>query len=290
MKKNYFLMAVLAMAFAMQSCQKDQSSLAPSSGTPTNDNSGGISGTIDPGVATVNGNIYTIGDAANFSVLGLPGTRVDLSNTTINGGKVGVGSGGSLNFAAPTTINGTMVVSSGVAYKQTGTLNGSLVLNADLSSAAADAIQGSIDLAGLTANASFNTINSSQTFQGNGGVFVISANNINLSSGDNIVLNGTASDYFVINVTGTFTMDGDAQISVTGSVPSSHVIVNIIGTGSTGTTKVGNRIFGTVLATQRSLTFHGVTGQVICGGAKVTLMSAAILNFVPGTTFPLPGE
>jgi hypothetical protein len=135
----------------------------------------------------------------------------------------------------------------------------------------------------MTPTATYTTWNSAQTIQGNGSWNVINVGSINLSSGANITLNGSSSDYFVINVPGSFAMSGNAQIKTTGGLVSSHVLINIIGTGSTATSKIGNLINATILAVNRSVTFHGISGQVICGGQSLTLMSSAILNYIPYT-------
>jgi hypothetical protein len=48
-----------------------------------------------------------LGQASGYAVLTLTGTKMDLSNVTVNG-NAGAGPNGSVNVASPSTINGTL--------------------------------------------------------------------------------------------------------------------------------------------------------------------------------------
>ena len=61
-----------------------------------------------------------------------------------------------------------------------------------------------------------------------------------------LTLTGGANDFFVVNVSSGFDLVGNGGIVAGSGIDASHVIVNIIGTGSTITSHVGNEIDATV--------------------------------------------
>jgi hypothetical protein len=66
---------------------------------------------------------------------------------------------------------------------------------------------------------------------------------------------------------------------VLNGISESHVLFNILGTGSTLTTNVGDTIRGTILAVQRTISFDGVfVGEIIGGGSSLTLLSGVNVN------------
>jgi hypothetical protein len=220
-----------------------------------------------------------LGSAANFSVLGLTNTFVNLHNVTVNGGRVGVSQGGTINFASASTVNGDLFLNTGVTNSGGGILNGTLYTNQNLSQAVTDATNAANAASALAPTQTFTTWNATTTVTGNGGQNVIQVGSVNLSGSSIITLSGGASDYFVINITGGFTMGGSGAIKTSG-VSSSHVLVNVVGTGTDVTSQIGNMVNGTLLVLSRNVIFHGVTGQVICGGSEVKLMSSAQVDYV----------
>jgi hypothetical protein len=278
MKKTLLALPLLT-AMIMCSCSKDPVQNISNANSASNTNvsnatrGGGGSGGI----------VLGLGASAPYTALGLTGTQVNLSNVTINGGSVGVGSLGSLIFGSPSTVNGNMYINTGATYSINGHLNGTLYTQQDLSAAEAGARSAAALAAAMTPTATYATWTTAQTIQGNGDWNVINVGSVNIGSSNNITLNGTINDYFVINVTGSFAMSGSAKIITSGTVPSSHVILNIVGTGTTATANINNMITGTILAVNRSVIFHGVAGQVICGGSSLYLMSGATVNYIPFT-------
>jgi hypothetical protein len=225
-------------------------------------------------------NCVNLGEAVKYSVLGLNNTFVNLHNVTVNGGRVGVSLGGSLNFSSASSVNADIYLHTGVSYSLGGVFIGNLYTNQNLTQAVTDATNASNTANSLSATQSFSSWSSSMTINGNGGLNVIKVSNVNLSSSSIITLAGGANDCFIINVSGSFTMGGSASIETSG-VPSSHVLINIHGSGTNVTSQINNKVNGTLLALNRTIIFHGIAGQVICGGAELKLMSSCTVDYVP---------
>src|SRR5512140_705971 len=170
--------------------------------------------------ATSDAAYFDLGPANHYTVLGLDGTLVNLSNVTITG-NVGVGPGGTLLFAAPSTVHGDIHMDASAGISQNvGILDGSMVDGQDLSDAVAAALSAAQTFGAMArTQPAFGTISSALTIQGNGGLNVISIANINMGGGI-LTLNGGPNDLFVLNVTGGIALGGSAQIIGGGSVQS----------------------------------------------------------------------
>jgi PEP-CTERM motif len=225
--------------------------------------------------------IINLGNASSYTVLGLSNTVVNLSAVTVDG-NVGVGPGGDLKLMGPSTINGNAYLDPTATHSSmAGTLNGSLITQS-MVSAVTDARTTSANAALLTPTLALGNVTSSQTINGNGGVNVISISSLALGSGDVLTLHGGANDLFYINITGGFSMGGNASINETGGASALQVLLNVTGTGSTIGTGVGNVINGILLAPQRDMNLDGIfNGKVISGGNTLSLLSQATVNSVP---------
>jgi len=180
-------------------------------------------GCVDPG---------WLGSAAPYTVLGIDGAAVNLHNVSV-AGDVAAATGGSLTVMSPSIVNGDVYLGPGVAYQQDGSVTGSVLADQDLSSAVADAAAASSYLASLIPDQTFASWTGPHTIAGNGAVTVVDVGDVNMAGGA-ITLSGTC--FFVINVSGSFDMGGDASI---GGVDPSRVYINLTGT-TTATTHVGN--------------------------------------------------
>ena len=195
---------------------------------------------------------FTLGSAADFTVLGISSVTINNSDRFAVRGNVGVGGGnGSLQKA---TVNGSVIVGAGANPGISGKdfiVTGGITTGANLSSAINAAIAASNRAAGLQATQTFTNITSDLIIHGNGGQNVISVNSIDLN-GANLTLAGGANDLFVINVTGDFQLS-HAQIVLSG-ISLNNVLFNVIGTGNTvDFHKADTAVFGTVLAPDRDL-------------------------------------
>jgi choice-of-anchor A domain-containing protein len=137
-----------------------------------------------------------------------------------------------------------------------------------------DAMAAAALVAGMPATQTFGSINSRTTINGNGGVNVI---NINGDITTSLILNGSASDIFIVNVTGTLKLTGSTVLGVAGGVNGNNVLYNFTGSGQTISTHVNNMVFGTLLAPNYDFILHSLNGRII-GGQNITLMSGATVN------------
>lgn len=222
----------------------------------------------------------SLGQASKFTVFSLGGTYQNDNLVTING-DVGVGPKNTVNVTSPSRINGTLYRDASSTYTGNGTVTGGVKVT-NMTQAVNDAINASNAFAALTPTKTLSSITSGITIAGNGADNVIKlTGGITLGGSNNLTLSGGANDYFVFNISGGLTLTGSASVVLTGGVTADHVIFNFLGNGSTLTTNVNNMLRGTILAVNRSATFHGAFGQIIVGGANLTLMSGATVNGMP---------
>ncbi len=214
----------------------------------------------------------TLGTAANYDVLGLQNTAINNSNVTITGDE-GVSQGGSLSNAAPSTIKGNAVVYSASQYSGPGKLGGGVVVNPGLlAQNDADALMAASQAAALTPTQTLGTVGSPTTVTGNGGLNVLAVNGDLTAS---LTLSGTASDIFVVNVTGTLTFTASSVLGLGGAVTADHVLYNFTGAGGTINSKVGNVFNGTLLAPNYSFNLDGTFNGEIIGGKSIVMLSGA---------------
>ncbi|HEY1376790.1 MAG TPA: SdrD B-like domain-containing protein [Gemmataceae bacterium] len=220
-----------------------------------------------------------LGTAANFGVLALPNTAVNNSNVTITG-DVGVSQGGKLTNMAPSTITGNVVEYSAGQYTGPGKLGGNVVVDpALIAQADADALSAASQAAALTPTQTFGTIGTPTTVTGNGGLNVIAVNGDLKAS---LILSGSSSDVFVVNVTGTATFTGNSVLGLTGGVTADHVLYNFTGASGNITSHVGNVFNGTLLAPHYSFNLDGTfNGEIIGGGKTIALLSGAKVHLIP---------
>lgn len=144
-----------------------------------------------------------------------------------------------------------------------------------------EAAELSADASALPPNLTFTgSFSGTRTFTGNGGLNVI-----NFASLQNpkLTFSGTASDIFVINVSGSF--NTNQPITLNG-VLASHILWNFTGTGTVLQTSGGNSLVGTFLATKTGANFQFsslmLTGQLINTGGHIQWVSnSRMLGFAP---------
>ena len=236
------------------------------------------------GLSSTHGqNLVDLGEAANYGVLG---NNLNFSNVTVNG-DVGVGSGGSINIMSPSSINGDLYMDAGATKSVSGAINGTTYQPYDVDLALADALAAAQYAAGLNPDIVLNSINGPLLINSTGPQTVVNiTGSINLSGSDSLLFQGAPDSKFILNVYGGFTLGGSAIIGgQTGSgIDGSDILINVVGTGSKITTKVGNVVQGTLLAPDRAFELHSVNGAVIGGDLELKLMSGATVNqvsFVP---------
>ncbi|HWE51504.1 MAG TPA: ice-binding family protein [Bryobacteraceae bacterium] len=223
--------------------------------------------------------------SAYFGLLGLQNSDLELSAVVVTG-NAGVSSGGKLNVMAPSSITGTVAKDSGATLTGPGSYG--TVTTQSMTTIDGDAISAASLASGLTPYQTFTNLTSATTVSANGSTTVIDINgNINLNNA-NLTLNGTASDYFIVNVTGNLTLGGTASLLLSGGLTAGNVIYNFnSGAGACVlNTAVNDVINGIVLATGCGTSSLDGTwnGEIIYGGTKVTLLSNAHVNEVATVT------
>jgi hypothetical protein len=238
-----------------------------------------------PTIVSIN---QLLGSAANYAVLGIgsssarnPAGTLNNSLVTINGNQ-GVGFGGHITNMAPSAVNGNVFQYQGGQYTGPGHLSGAITTSGVLlNQNFADAMNAARLAASLSPTQTLGGISHTTTINGNGGLNVI---NINGNITTSLILNGSASDIFIINVTGTLSLTGSTVLGVAGGVSANNVLYNFTGSGGTITTHVNNMVYGTLLAPNYDFILHSLNGRII-GGQNITLMSGATVN---GPTTPTP--
>lgn len=229
-----------------------------------------------------------LGSAANYAVLGIGSSSAGnyagtLNNSlvTINGDQ-GVGFGGRIINMSPSSVTGNIFQYQGGQYGGPGHLGGAISTNTVLlNQNFADAMTAASLAASLSPTQTLGGITHSTTINGNGGLNVI---NINGDITTSLILNGSAADIFIVNVTGTLSLTGSTELGVAGGVTANNVLYNFTGSGQTITTHVNNMVYGTLLAPNYDFILHSLNGRII-GGQNITLMSGATVN---GPTKPAP--
>jgi hypothetical protein len=254
--------------------------------SPTNAgdaNGGNTAATGFDTTGTVAANTITLGTANNYAALGLQNTVMTNSKGKLHGNE-GVSQGGSLTNNGNFTIQGNVFEFSTGQFTNGGTLTGTVTTNPTLlTQNDTDALNCASTAKGLTATQTFAGIslsNQTQTINGNGGLNVIQINgDITMSGTSKILLNGTASDVFVVNVTGTLNLSGVWLLGLSGNTTANHVLYNFTGASGTLSTGLQGSSFGTFLAPHYSWTVDGnFVGEIILGGSSFIINSGSKIN------------
>lgn len=185
---------------------------------------------VNSGVA--GGDINTFPVNANIGI-GNISSSINLHNGVVNGFVNAAGTASSVISGG--NITGTV----GASYSGTGqTAAASVNSNvASVSQAITDALAISSNYGSQVANATavtFNgnvTINASSGFLTSDGTRLFKAPTFTIGNGKTVTVNGTASDYVVIDITSGSGNKLDGAVTLTGGITSDHVILNFIGSG-----------------------------------------------------------
>ena len=151
-----------------------------------------------------------------------------------------------------------------------------IVAPATLTKNDSDALAASSAAAGLAPTQTFGNISKPTTVVGTSGLNVIKVNGKITAS---LILKGTASSEFIVNVTGTLSLGSSSVLGLDGGVTANHVLYNFTGSSGTISTHVGNVVSGTLLAPHYSFNLDGTFhGEVIGGGSKLELLSGATVS------------
>ena len=219
--------------------------------------------------------IISLGQAGNYAVLGY---NILLHNTDIWDGPVGVGynrrdrggqDAGSSRRAMSTTSpvykdpSATITGNTGLSNLMQG------IVDQEMDQAFADAMQAYNDALALTPD---------YTVDGNiGGATTIAATHggqyVVRITGD-IQSQLTLTPYpgvptkFVFILEGTITLGGSDTVGASSAAGAKDVLIVVKGSGSTLTSHINNKVYGTMLAPYRQASFHGFDGSFIGGGLR----------------------
>jgi hypothetical protein len=231
--------------------------------------------------------------AAGCTVLQLGGAhKVDITGPAGGiQGNVCIGPNSKLSITGDEFVTGNIELDAGATFAKSGAGTVGAVIHTNLSPEINAAIAASTDAAALPCTMTIASLKTAQTITGNGGLNVLCVGSVALNGGAVVHLNGTASDMFVLNITGGFALTGGAQIRVAGGVLPKNVLYNIIGAGGQvafsggggGTTCCKAVVDGTLIALQRNIALSPglVNGQLI-GGRDISIVSGSSVR-CPGT-------
>ncbi len=129
------------------------------------------------------------------------------------------------------------------------------------------------------------TINASSGGLDSTGVEVFKSSTFAIGNGNTLTINGTASQYVVIDITGTQTDKLNGALTLTGGITADHVLINFIGVGGTlqGAAN-GATLQGTFLAPNMTVSLNSLTiaGRIFGGAANTNF------QFVSGAFISQP--
>lgn len=129
-------------------------------------------------------------------------------------------------------------------------------------------------LANLTPTETLESIYRTHAIVGNGHVNIINViKSITLTSVEELTLDGTAIDVFVINVHGGISLSGQASIKVGSRVQPQNVVFNVIGAGGGLSLSGSGVITGTFIGLMRNVSLSGTgifQGSLFVGGLTVS--------------------
>lgn len=231
----------------------------------------------------------------NFAVLSLGGNGalVNINLATVVG-NVGAPNFGTVKESAPSSVQGTIFVGSGVNTAGiVGSNQGIVVSDSFLSQAVQDANTAAAFFTGLPSTPSVQAqfpangqITTSLTITGAPGLNVVNLPSFYLNNGSNsLTLTGPAGTAFVINDSGEFNLHA-GNIQVSDGVGPLDVVYNITNPSAAVTTMVPTRAAGILLAPNNSINTMdsaSFAGEVIGGFNKsIVLMSGTkVINPCP---------
>lgn len=252
---------------------------------------------------------FSLGTAANYVVLyeGGGGNTLNVNNfASVWSGNIGVGGTGKFAATGPGSFNGTIQFSaaaSGQYSCSNTTINGTfcptgapsvLYSQSNVSSALSTVNSLSSTLGAQTgttiasiniANGANYTLNaSSGTLIGGNRVFTVTS--FKTVNGSTLTINGSASDYVVVNFHSSVQFNG--AIVLTGGITSDHVLFNETGGGTLAINTNGAAVTGTFLNPNGGMSaVHSVINGRFFGGDSTNMQIVSGVALTQPTT-PTP--
>lgn len=246
---------------------------------------------------------FNLGTAANYGVIAGPNTTsMQFSNSTFNGNVATDNStttaGGNYVQFSSGTINGNFsFVGTAQTNLGSGTLNGSKIANdANVATAYTTITNLSTQFA-AESGTSFGS--GAQTLLATNGILDSSGNHVfqttasNFLQGGTLTINGSSSQYVVVDVTGNSNVQLSNQLLLTGGITDDHVFINVVGSGDqVGGTTNGGAINGVFVALNDSFNIDNTTidGRVIGGSNQNFMLVSGIVLTAPPSPVPEPAS
>jgi Putative Ice-binding-like adhesive domain/PEP-CTERM motif len=206
-----------------------------------------------------NGDINTAPVNSNIGIGAITGT-VNLHNEVVNG-KVdcegncsSVVSNGAITGTQPVSLGGASPNGSPAALHSNVAAVESAITTAKSLSSTFGAESG----ASVTINGTTQTINATSGTLDANGVRVFTSTSFSIGNGHTLTINGAATDFVVINITG----NGNAlngAMTLTGGITADHVLINFLGTGELGGAANGATLQGTFLVPNEKVNLNSLT-------------------------------
>jgi len=237
--------------------------------------------------------------AANWSILETGNGNVTL-NSNINVNRdVGVNGSGRFTMNSNVTVQGKVYLNTNTGLTNNGgVVKGGIEQDAGSNSILAQAVQDAqaaySRLTGLANNLGTQAIqlNSNQTLTQYGAstVNVLDLTGLLLNSNSTLFLNGTYSMSFVVRVSGTFILNSNSNINLTGGLTAGNV--TFVDTGTSGVIINSNStINGSILSPNSAVTLNSnaTLNGVLVSGKNITLNSNSVVT-PPQTFLPATGH
>lgn len=243
------------------------------------------------------GDINTPPVNANIGIGNTTGP-INLHNEVVNG-KVDCSSSCS-SAVSGGTITGTQPVSRGGALPSgsPASVNSNV---AAVGSAISDALTlssfyGAESGTGVTLGGNVTIDASSGLLDGTGTRIFTATNALTIGNGHTLTINGSASDYVVLNVAAASGNKLDGALSLTGGITPDQVLINFTGTGGANIQGAANgaSLYGTFLAADLGIQLNSLTivGHLFGGAAghNFQFVSNAFISQPTVPTVPLPSS
>jgi choice-of-anchor A domain-containing protein len=245
---------------------------------------------------------FTLGGASDFAVLANVGNHsFQMTSDSSVTGNVGVlfssGNNNPIQLSGG-TITGNLDLSGSFSGSTGGTVTGMTTQNVaavsnDLTSLTtlSSTLGGEL---GTTLPSGTSTINASSGMLDSNGneVFTVTANNFT-NFAHTVTINGTASQFVVINVTGNNNISFDA-FNLTGGITSDHVLFNLLGSNQNVQVSGGHGgvIMGTILGINENFNMDNATldGRIFGGNANNFQLVSGFHVVQPAASVPEPAS
>jgi hypothetical protein len=259
MKRSMYLSAIIAMAFAMQSCQKESSVLTESPNASVKET---VLNRIDRGGGGSGGNVATI--PFDFGILGMNGGTFTVNSGTTVIGDLGYGQDVISNTNQKvTTFTGKAYVHTAVSsfiyaastYQPSQGIHQNGGGDNKLDEANQNAIAYSATYATLPANYTYGSVTNNLSITAVAHNTVVSMSSMDYNS-KTLTLTGVAGndDGFIFNVSGSFDFS-QSEIKLINIRPE-RVIFNFPNASNITLNKASNKWNGTILAPVGNVIYH----------------------------------